>query len=95
MTGSKIVALIGGALLAGGLVFAFIPVKVGGESCGSAFHGSSSVNFSEVSAPCDDKRSTFQPVAWGVIVASTILALGGLLTGNTIPPSPKPEKPWA
>ena len=85
--------LLGGVLLAVGLVLGFVPVSAAGASCGSGFVGSSaplSAEFaaalggrsSDAGAACDAARSPFRVVAWALVVPGALL-LAGLVLGGT------------
>lgn len=95
MDARRVLLLVGLALVAGGLLFGFLPRSVSGENCGSAFVENRSVwtadvgnamggRSTNIADRCSDTRSS------GRIPALVLLVLGGMLAVGSVFIGPEP-----
>jgi hypothetical protein len=95
MTTRRVLLLAGLALVAGGLLFGFLPRTVSGENCGSAFVANRNAwvadvgnavggRATDIGGRCSDARSS------GRVPAFVLLALGGVLAVGSAFVGPEP-----
>lgn len=99
MSARAVLLSIGGVILLAGVVLGFVPMTAHGVSCGSALKGNSAARVSDLvdsfssvdggaEAACDDKRSTYRPIVWTLIVAGGALVFIGAVAGT---PKSRPQ----